>query len=818
MSFYHAVPTIPKTMSDTIASSYAPGWPGIEARWTSAAKSGVGTALGDGSRVWFTTSHGILNEIYYPEIDTACLRDAGLLVTGPDGFFSEEKRDCTHAVESIVPGVPAIIMRNSCVHGNYEIEKRICTSPDYDAVLQNIRFTPHHGSLGDYRVTLLLSPHLGNHGMGNTGWIGTHKGDPILFASRDPFVLAVACTAPMVNRTATFSGSQDAYQDVRANGKITRVYERAENGNIALACELDLSECDGECTIAISISSEAHTAAIHARAALYDTYEINERRYVKAWKKWQDELLPLDEPSSESKPHLYRSSTAVMKTHMSMNCDGGAIASLSVPWGNTKGDGDLGGYHLVWPRDMVETAGGLLAAGAHHEMRSMLRFLAVTQERNGCWPQNMWLSGASYWNGMQLDETAFPILLVDHARRENALTDNTLEQSWPMVRRAATYVVMHGPTTEQDRWEENGGYAPFSMAVAIAALLCAADLADIAEESEFAKLLRDTADAWNDSIEHFTYARGTSLAREHGVDGYYVRIGSSAFEDIANPTGGVMQVKNRSGGESSIDRAALVSVDALALVRFGLRSAHDPRIRNTIQVIDAMLKCETNTGPTWLRYNEDGYGEHEDGRAYDGTGIGRGWPLLAGERAHYEIAAGNIEGAQLLASVMRAQANAGALLPEQVWNASDIPELELFNGEATGSAMPLVWAHSEYVKVLRSLREGRVFDCPPQTGARYVVGSNTPRVAVWRLDARIAELVVGRVLRLDFEKAVVVRWSVDEWHTTTDSVAIQVRPGLWVVELATAGASIGTVVRFTARSEDGWAGEDFSLIIVAATT
>ena len=699
---------------------FAPGWPGIDPRWTSAAKSAVGTAIGDGSRVWFTTSHGILNEIYYPEIDTACLRDAGFLVTSPGGFFSEEKRDCTHAVEWLTPGIPAIIMRNSCVHGQYEIQKRVCTSPDYDVVLQHVQFTPHHGTVGDYRVTFLLSPHLGNHGAGNTGWLGSHKHQEILFASRGPLVMAVACSVPFVTRTATFSGPQDAYQDVKANGGITRVYDRAENGNIALAAELDLSGSDGECTIAISIGNDADTAALHARAALYDSYEKNERRYARGWREWQAELLPLDEALDEAKPHLYRASTAVMKTHMSMNCDGGAIASLSVPWGNTKGDGDLGGYHLVWPRDMVETAGGLLAAGAHHEMRSMLRFLAVTQEPDGHWPQNMWLNGTPYWNGMQLDETAFPILLVDHARREGALSNKVVAQCWPMVSRAAGYLVLRGPATDQDRWEENAGYAPFSMAAAIAALLCAADLADIAGAPAFGMQWRATADSWNASIEHYTYVRDTPLARQCGVDGYYVRIGSSNPADRDNPTGGQVQVKNRGGEAQYIDRSALVSVDALALVRFGLRSAHDPKILNTVKVIDAVLKCETNTGATWLRYNEDGYGEHADGSAYDGTGIGRGWPLLAGERAHYEIAAGNFDEAARLAAVMRAQAHAGAMLPEQIWNAADIPELELFNGEPTGSAMPLVWAHSEYVKLLRSLKERRVFDCPPQALARYV--------------------------------------------------------------------------------------------------
>lgn len=777
----------------------------------------MGTAIGDGSRVWFTTSHGILNEIYYPEVDTACLRDAGLLVTGPDGFFSEEKRDCTHAVEWLSAGVPAIVMRNSCKDGRYEIEKRLCTSPDYDAVLQHVRFTPHDRQASDYRITLLLSPHLGNHGAGNTGWIGSHKGQPILFASRGPQVLAVACSAPLVRCTTGFSGEEDAYHDVRANGRITRLYDRAENGNIALAAEIDIAACGGECTIAISIGNDADTAALHARAALYDTYESNERVYAAGWHKWQRSLVALDEEVGDTKPHLYRASTAVMKTHMSMNCDGGAIASLSVPWGNTRGDGDLGGYHLVWPRDMVETAGGLLAAGAHTEMRAMLRFLAVTQEESGRWPQNMWLNGTPFWNAMQLDECAFPILLVDQARREKALSAELIARCWPMVKRAALYVALHGPATEQDRWEENAGYAPFSLAVAIAGLLCAADMADNDDDLALGTYLRDTADRWNADIEHFTYATGTPLAAAHDVDGYYVRIGSAAPADIAAPTSGRMQVKNRPGGVAELNRWEVVSIDALALVRFGLRSAHDARITNTVRVIDALLRRETETGPTWLRYNEDGYGEHEDGSAYDGTGIGRGWPLLAGERAHYEVAAGNLAEAHRLAAVLRAQANAGAMLPEQVWTAADIPEHELFNGQATGSAMPLVWAHSEYVKLLRSLREGHVFDCPPQTLARYVNATNTPRVGVWRFDWQVPKCVAGRPLRLDFNRSVLVHWSTDAWATHTDSESVAIGGSVHTVELPAAVLVAGAVVQFTLYWRDSgvWQGKDFSVEVRA---
>ena len=798
----------------TDALRMAPGWPGIAPRWTTSNKTAVGTAIGDGSRVWFTASHGILNEIYYPEVDSACLRDAGLLITSDDGLFYEEKRDCTHVVEWLAPGVPAFRLRSTANDGSFEIEKRICTSPDYDVVLQHVRFTPHRGTLSDYRLTLLVSPHLDNHGAGNTGWVGVHKGQTVLCASLQRTSLAVACTAEMRQGTVTLVGEQDVWHDVREHGKITRIYDRAENGNIALAAEVDLVGSNGEFTIAIGLGGDADTAAHHARGALFERYDAVERRYASDWFLFQQALQPLDEAPSDSRPHLYRASAAVMKTHMTMNCDGGAIASLSVPWGSTQGDGNLGGYHLVWPRDMVETAGGLLAAGAHNEMKAMLRFLAVTQEADGHWPQNMWVNGTPFWNGLQLDEMAFPILLVDHARRENAITDDEVGAWWTMVQRAAVFVALHGPATEQDRWEENAGYAPFTLAVSIAALLAASELAERAHEPLLAMYLRDTADDWNASIEDFTYVTDTELSRQIGVDGYYVRIGSANIADASAPARAILRVQNRSGEQ--MNASSMVSVDALALVRFGLRSAQDARIRNTVRVIDAQLCTETNAGPSWIRYSDDGYGEHADGSAFDGSGIGRGWPLLVGERAHYEIAAGNFGEASRLAAVMRAQASEEGLLPEQIWNAPDIVERSLFNGQATGSAMPLVWAHAEYVKLLRSLQEHRVYDCPPYATARYVERVNVARVTAWRLSRPVRAFPTGRTLRIDASVPVMVRWTSDAWERATDSPAQQLSAGVYAAELPTASLPTGSLVQFTVYwpDEQRWQGEDFSCTVV----
>lgn len=679
---------------------YAPGWPGIPARWTSSAKSGVGTSLNLASRVWFTISHGILNEIYYPRVDQACTRDLGLIVTDGRDFLSEEKRHASSLVTYPAEGVPSYHLANTSRDGRYRIEKDIITDPRRDVVLQRTRFTALHGRMEDYHLYVLLAPHLGNHGAGNTAWVGDYKGVPMLFAERDGNALALACSAPWLKRSAGFVGVSDSWQDLVRHKQMAWEYTRAENGNVAMGGEVDLAACSGTFLLTLGFGGNSAEAGNRALASLYDGFESAQALYTREWHAWQ-RTLPTVDGGKTNEHNLYRVSTAVLRTHEAKRFPGGLIASLSIPWGFSKGDDDLGGYHLAWPRDLVESAGGLLAAGAREDVHRVLHYLQVTQEADGYWPQNMWLNGTPYWSGIQMDETAFPILLVDLARREKALDADDLTRLWPMVRRAASFIVRNGPVTQQDRWEEDAGYSPFTLAVEIAALLVAADLAEINNEPGTAAYLRETADVWNANIERWVYVTGTELAKRVGVEGYYVRIAPPETADAASPEAGFVPIKNRPAGLSAEPAVHIVSPDALALIRFGLRAPDDPRIVNTVKVVDALLKVETPYGPAWHRYNDDGYGEHVDGTPFDGTGIGRVWPLLTGERAHYELAAGRRAEAERLSRTMEAFANEGGMISEQVWDAPDIPERELFFGRPSGSAMPLVWAHSEYVKLRR---------------------------------------------------------------------------------------------------------------------
>ena len=399
------------------------------------------------------------------------------------------------------------------------------------------------------------------------------------------------------------------------------------------------------------------------------------------------------------------------------------------------------------------------------------------------------------------------------ARAASTIRSCAASGAWCTTPRA--FIVRNGPVTGQDRWEEDGGYSPFTLAVEIAALLAAADLAELCGQSDAAAYLRDTADQWNDQIEGWTYVAGTPLAAQIGVEGYYVRIAPPETADAASPMDGFVPIKNRPPGEG-VERASMViSPDALALVRFGLRAPDDRRIRDTVRVIDALLKVDLPAGPCWRRYNGDGYGEHDDGSPFDGTGIGRCWPLLIGERAHYELAAGNRAGAEALLRTLEACGSDGHLLPEQVWDGDDIPARELYRGRPSGSAMPLVWAHSEHIKLLRSLREKRVFDMPPQPRRRYQIDGVRARQVSWRPNQKIRSLPAGKILRIELTEPATIHWSRENWRTSHDTPTVANAFDMHVADLDTADLAPGDAIVFTLHwtKEQRWQGEDYRLAV-----
>jgi glucoamylase len=796
---------------------YAPGQPGLPPRWTSSAKSGVGTSLTAQSRVWFTIGSGVLNEIYYPNVDQACVRDLQFLVSDGKDFFSEEQKDTDSEIFHLADGVPAYRLVNTCKKGRYRIEKEIIADPLRDVVLQRVRFVPLSNSLSDYHLYALLSSHLGNRGSDNTGYVDKFKGDTFLFADSENAALALLCSSPWLKCSAGFAGVSGGWQDIHEHKQMEWTFTRAENGNITLTGEIDLNATGGEFILALGFGSVPSEAGHRARASLFEGFEASKNLYAEGWRQWLKTLYIDLFPSTDDSRRLHHTSAAILRIHEAKRLPGGIISSLSVPWGFTKGDDDLGGYHLVWPRDLVEAAGALLAIGAKKDAHRVVHYLHCTQEPEGSWPQNMWLDGSRYWHGIQMNETAHAILLVDLAWREEGLDSADLAKLWPMVKKAAGFIARNGPVTQQDRWEEDSGYSPSILAVEIAALLAAADIADANREADLGIYLREVSDYWNANIERWTYVRDTVLARQVGVEGYYVRIAPSGKADSASPTERFMPIKHRAPDTGNSSVRNIISPDVLALVRFGLRMPDDPRIADTMKVVDAALKVETPQGPLWHRYSDDQYGEYEDGRPFDGSGKGRLWPLLTGERAHFELAAGRREEAERLLNTLAFCATEAGMLPEQIWDTSDIPERQLFLGKPTGSAMPLVWAHAEYLKLIRSLYDGKTFDMPAQTVQRYLVSQTDSPFACWKKNHKIRMMPQGKVLRLESLEPGIVHWSADNWKSVADSEMRDTGVGLWLADLPTTHLPPDTALRFTFywHEKKQWEGKDFEVKIVS---
>ena len=787
------------------------GHPGLQPRWTSSNKMGVGTSATNQCRVWFTIADGIITEAYYPNIDQANVRDLEFLISDGSSFFSEEKKDTKTQIFWMSPGVPCFRIINTCLKKRFRITKIIFTDPIRDALIQKVDFEPIKGKLSDYHLYTMLAPHVNNKGYNNDGWVGKYRGIPMLFAQREDTSLALSCSVPFNAMSCGYVGFNDGWQDISKNKQMTLFNSDVQDGNIALTGQIDLTRSNGHFLLVLAFGHNMYEAGQRARSALMQDFNQNLNNYINEWKNVQSKFLNLN----ESKTHeidIYRVSTAVLKAHESKRFPGGIIASLSIPWGYIRGDDDLGGYHIVWPRDLVETAGALLAADDYESARQTLLYLMSTQEDDGHWLQNMWLDGRLYWKGIQMDETAFPILLANMLRKMNRLDDL---KPWQMIRKAASFLVCNGPVTQQGRWEEDGGYSPFTLSVEIAALLAASDFAEKHGEKQTANYLRQTADIWNDNIERWTYVTDTNIAHRVGVEGYYVRVSPPDVSDAVSPLKGFVPIKNRTPEHMKAPLAQIVSPDALALVRFGLRAPNDIRIINTVKVIDSILKSNTNTGPVWHRYNQDGYGEHVNGEAFDGSGVGRGWPLLAGERAHYELANGNIKEAKKLKHIIELQTSPGGLIPEQVWDSPDLPEYRLFNGHPSGSAMPLVWAHAEYIKLLRSLHDEKIFDLPDQTVQRYQKDKIISPYAFWRFNHKVRSMYKGKILRIEVLSPAILHWSTDNWQTNADEEMKDSSLGVYFIDLPTDKLPVNTKIVFTFRwlKDNRWENKNYEVII-----
>src|SRR5438270_1243320 len=795
-------------------NSVAFGAPGIEPRWTSSAKEGVGTAYHTSCRVWFTLSHGIVNEIYYPHVDKPNTRDFQFLISDGETFCHEEKRDLNHVVEYPERDCLFYRLTNSEPNGRYRLIKYVLTDPHRSVLLVHTKVEILDESLrGKLRLYALVAP----HGAVNSARCREISASKLIHAQREDVHLIVGCSSEFARRSVGYVGTSDGWQDLMSNFKMDWEFRTADRGNIAPTGEIELPG-SGEFTIAIACAGSYQTTAAKLLQPLAEPFESHRAGYVRQWQRAVvNPQFDFSDNTSDG-GGMYRLSRCVLLAHEDKVFQGALVASLSIPWGETNADNDRGGYHLVWTRYLGQSATGLLATGQTGTPLRALIWLAAIQRRDGSFPQNSWLDGTAYWSGLQLDEIAAPILLAWRLYKQGVAIG--LFDPRVMIQRAAAYLILQGPVTGQDRWEENAGYSPSTLATVIAGLVCVAEACNERGNMKLADFIFVYADWLAAHIEEWTVTTKGDLV--DGFPRHYTRINPTdpdAPDSHADPNTTMIQLANGGGLHPARN---VVGGDFLHLVRLGIRSASDPIVRDSIEVIDHVLKHDLPQGPGWRRYNYDGYGRKNDGSAFDGTGVGRCWPILTGERGHYELAAGR-DPKPFITSIENF-ANQGGMLTEQLWDGPDLspigptrsgePGSHMKPGCPTGAAMPLCWSHAEYVALVRSRHDGVCFDRVEAAFQRYVVNPVQSRYEIWTVRHPLRVVPRGKILRIILASEATVVWSTDNWTRRNESqTSHQSELNLWFADFPTAEWPHESVLAFTLfwKTAQRWEGRNWEI-------
>ncbi len=684
----------------------APGAPGAVATWTEGDKDGIGTATAAASKALLTLDDGELTEVYAPDLGTPSIRDLQFVVTDGRTFAERERQDATHSIALTDPRSLTYRQVNTAHSGRWRITKTYVTDPARAAVLVDVELESLTGR--PYQLYALLDPALSNSGDDDRG--GTDAGR--LFAYDARYASALAST-PAPSRTSSgYVGASDGWTDLRDDFRMDWEYDRAAAaGNVAQIAQLPLNGLGGKrrATLALGFGPSPAVASETAAAAVAAGFGATAERYAAGWHEY---LAGLSRPRSVAgREQLYDVSTMVLAAMEDKTYPGAGIASPSMAWVWGTIPGYSGPYHLVWSRDLYQVATAQIAAGDRAAAERALDFLWTRQQQpDGCFPQNSNLDGTPHWPNLQLDEVADPILLAWQLGHFDAFT-------WSHVERAAGCIIRRGPQS-QERWENADGYSPATIAAEVAALVCAAEIADRNGAAGLADDYRAVADLRQRSVEGWTRTRNGPLSDKP----YYLRLTVDGRADA----GTEYQIGD---GGPRIDQRRVVDTSFLELVRLGVKAADDRDIRSTLPVVDRELGVVTPSGQFWHRYNHDGYGETPDGGPFPGPGnTGRLWPLLAGERGEYELALGELSGdaagARAAASArlasIAATAGPGLMLPEQVWDENPPSGTAGREpGKGTLSATPLAWTHAQFVRLAWSIDAGRPVERPGVVACRY---------------------------------------------------------------------------------------------------
>ncbi|KAA1418206.1 glucoamylase [Mumia zhuanghuii] len=695
----------------------APDGPGLKSTWTEADKTGFGTARSRRSNVWFTLQRGRVSEVFYPDLSTPSVRSLELVVT--DGATFTDRESVQMRPSTTRPDARSLRFKQIGGRaGRYRVTKRVVTDPRRDALVLRVRLRSLDGRR--YQLYVRHDPALTNNGMDDRAWTAGRT----LVASDGAVATAVRARPRFGARSNGYVGrASDGWRDLRRDHDLDRRHRSAGPGNVVQTARV--SRVNGlpgrqRATVTLGFGRRPAAARATARASARSRWSRIERRYDRGWHRYLASLKPVPRTAKSVKREYLASALVLAAAEDKLN-PGAVVASPSAPWvwGDEVPDlsSPSGAYHLVWSRDSYEFGSAMWAMGDRAAARRIVDWLfQVQQKPDGSFPQNSDVTGEPVWSELQLDEVALPIVLA-------SLTGKTGPATYAGVKRAADFLVrfrdeetgLAAPFSPQERWENQAGYSPNSIAAQIAGLVCAADIARRNGDQASARRWLELADSWAAQVKGWTVTTTGPLSTQP----YFLRLTKNGQPDTASP------YDMGDGGPLQVDQRRVVDPSFLALTRWGILPATDPAVASSLAVVDDELRVQTPNGPFWRRFSFDGYGETRDGTQWTitepgtFTTLGRGWPILTGERGEQEVAAGR-DASSYLAAVAAA-GNGGDMISEQVWDGRPPTGQPCCTaGEGTRAATPLVWSHGVLVRLAWSMQLGRPADQQAVVARRYL--------------------------------------------------------------------------------------------------
>ena len=754
----------------------APGAPGAASYFDLARKDCVGTAADRGSKVWYTVADGVLSDVYEPTIDNTDVSTLQYVVTDGATFTDLQTRDMTYTVAADRSGMACTVTSTDAAHG-FRLVTTYITDPARDTVLMHTTLQRLPGSstnLSGLHLYARLDAHVNGNGGGgtenagaNSGVVDTSTGSPIpvIFSTntvtdavnRDyavPTYMALAASAPITTASVGYEGTtSDGLTQLDASHALT-AYDQAPDGHI-VATEEVTPDLGGQVTLALGFGRNQAQAISTADSSLNRPFGQVEQQYQGGWAVYDAGLRPppgrIQGLSADQVRDHYYLSANVLKASEDKTYPGAIVASLASPWGQSVPAGVtdngepsyFGSYREVFARDLYEAFTGLLADGDIQTAQAATLFLFDRQQlANGSMPRNSLLNGeaAPDTGGLQLDETSYPILmaLLSGLGGDTSLYENH-------IRPAADFLVANGPSDGVERWEEQTGYSPSTIAAEIAGLTAASAIAAQHGDTARAHLYQATADDFQRMIKSWTVTTT-------GPDGsrYFIRVSKTGDPNAA------ISYSLGNGGPT-VDQRSVIDGGFQELTRLGELPISDPDIQASLGVLDKQISVVTPSGTGYYRYgtsaadgSADGYGDcyqpsqtscTTPGAPWPPTDTGTGhlWPVLSGERAESDLADGQSANASSLLQAMFNFSSGVGLVPEQAWEDPDLAaspygsdpttaSIGFTDGKAAGSASPLSWAQAQELRLIVSLGAGHNVDTPAVTTARYV--TNGPPAAL----------------------------------------------------------------------------------------